>query len=907
VANSTLTRPRAAIVPHSARAPRAHWSAWARAAWVEPVVMVALVAVGIVAQGLNMFHYPAFTLVDDEGIYVSQAWAILRDRSLTPYTYVYEHAPAGWIQVAAWMGVTGGPDRFGTPVDSGRIFMLLLHLAMIPIIYQLARKLGTGVPLAALAGLLFSLSPLALFYQRLVLIDTIMLFWALLSVNLLLDGWGRLSRVVLSGVCFGIALLSKESAIILLPALVYIAIKQRRRHQGRFGVGSWLLAMLVVGSWYPLFALLKGELFPAGQVGAFSSVNGYASSSISLLAALWGQLTRGGGGPFNPHNAFWQLFRSDWLSRDPVLLLGGVTASVANTLRGLGVRYIRNRQAFVAGLLGILPLLFLARGAAVLNYAVIFMVPFFCINIAVLLAPLFRRIPVSVAAASALVIPLALVAGYWHAGLLQPLYSDHPDGAGRAAVAWMKENLPTDSRIVTRDSLWSDLHEPGLGGPSFPDAHSHWKVAADPAIRRGVFHDDWHNVDYLVMTPGLEQDFIASNNTVALDALHHAHLVKRWSAPQGDPQLHPQQVIELWKVDKPDSTDRRLLATSAAAITNRFARDGAYVAEDGTVTSEAQAYAMLRAVWSDDRPGFDRTWQWTQGHLENPDGLFAWQWRDGKVLDTNTASDADTDAALALLLAGKHWNDPALLAAGRRAAGAIWDKEVSTVNGVPYLTAGNWAPQSAIIALNPSYFSPYAYRIFGDVDPGHDWAGLVSSSYQTLFDASKALLGGTQSSGLPPDWIGLDRASGQLVPLHFTSADTTRYGYDAARTYWRVALDFRWSNDGRATAYLQQAGFLRDEVNRKGAVSAVYAHDGGVVEARPSMVSTAGAIAALLTLDPASANLLYANQILGNVGRDGTGVYWEDPNALYTQEWGWFATALYANALPDRWRHPTAG
>ena len=234
---------------------------------------------------------------------------------------------------------------------------------------------------------------------------------------------------------------------------------------------------------------------------------------------------------------------------------------------------------------------------------------------------------------------------------------------------------------------------------------------------------------------------------------------------------------------------------------------------------------------------------------------------------------------------------------------AIWQRTVVTVNGVPYITAGDWATSAQIIGLNPSYFSPYAYRIFQEVDKEHNWNEVINSSYQVLFDASSAPLGMTKSAGLPPDWVGLDRTTGKLVPLHLDGKDSTQYSYDATRTYWRVALDLRWSGDGRANAYLQQAGFLRDEVARKGEVGAVYAHDGRIIDKTPSMVGTAGAMAALLTLDPAAANTLYVNKIVSRPNQGTTGKYWGAPNDLYDQEWTWFATALYGDALPDLWHN----
>ena len=87
-------------------------------------------------------------------------------------------------------------------------------------------------------------------------------------------------------------------------------------------------------------------------------------------------------------------------------------------------------------------------------------------------------------------------------------------------------------------------------------------MAADPEIRNGVFNGDWQNVDYLVMTPGLEDAFRASDDQLALDALKNAHLVKDWQSDGAS--------ISLWKVDHPGSTEDRLLAGTAQTMVERF-------------------------------------------------------------------------------------------------------------------------------------------------------------------------------------------------------------------------------------------------------------------------------------------------------------------------------------------------
>ena len=110
----------------------------------EPGLILVLMIVGMLAHAFNMLDMPAFTFNGDEGIYTGQALAVLNAGRLAPYTYWYDHAPAGWILLAAWMAVSGGPHSFGSVIDSGRVLMLLLHLAMIHRLYRVARACGCG-------------------------------------------------------------------------------------------------------------------------------------------------------------------------------------------------------------------------------------------------------------------------------------------------------------------------------------------------------------------------------------------------------------------------------------------------------------------------------------------------------------------------------------------------------------------------------------------------------------------------------------------------------------------------------------------------------------------------------------------------------------------------------------------
>jgi endo-1,4-beta-D-glucanase Y len=867
--------------------------------WREPLLLAVLMLVATLAHGINMFNYPALDRLDDEGIYISQAWAILREGSLSPYTYWYDHAPAGWILIAGWMALTGGPLAFGTALESGRLLMLTLNVAMVPLLYFLARKLGSSTPFAALGVFLFSVSPLAITYQRMVLLDNIMLFWVLISLNLLLDGWGRLSRLILSGSIFGIAILTKETAIFLLPAILYLAFQQRWGHQGRFAFIAWLVPMIMVFSIYPLYAALKGELLPASSaIGYLLFSNEMASNifssetQVSLTESLKWQATRGGGGAFESGSMFYQLLRTNWLPLDPLLVMGGFLAILANLVRGF-----RNRLALANGLLGLFPLIYLGRGGVVFDFYILFAIPFLALNLSSLLTSFHKRIyERRIAYWVAGLISVTALGYVFLSGPARPLYQDSQEDPLREAVAWMKRNTNRDSRIILSDNLWTDLREPGFGGPAFTNAHSHWKVASDPEVYNTIFHNDWRTVDYIILTSGMREVLNNTGNDLALQALENSTLLQRWG--------NENTFAEIWKVNKPSPSERDLLEASHRYILRKFSANGAFYNSDGTVTSENQSYAMLRSVWMDDARQFYNIWNWTKANLMKDNGLLAWRWLDGEIQDHNSASDADTDVALALLFAGRRWNDPQLIEEGTRLAQALWEHTVVEVDGVPYLTAGEWATRGPVLALNPSYYSPYAYRIFHEVDPLNNWWDLIGSSYTVIFESSNLEDSQGEGAGLPPDWIGLEIDTGRLIPIDLPTVktDTTRYGYDAARTYWRLALDYRYSEDGRAGTFLELAGFIRDEVERKGYPSAVYARDGQVLEENPSMVSIAGALAALLAHEPDLAYRLYADQIVTGADRQlNNTVTWGDPNDLYTQEWGWFATAFYADALPNLW------
>src|ERR1700761_9124140 len=91
------------------------------------LIIAVCLLIGLVSHGWNMFRYPLY--LTDEGIYMEQAWSVLREGKLSPYTSFYDHAPMGWLALSAWVGVLpGGFSAFGNAINTGRVLMLLVHL-----------------------------------------------------------------------------------------------------------------------------------------------------------------------------------------------------------------------------------------------------------------------------------------------------------------------------------------------------------------------------------------------------------------------------------------------------------------------------------------------------------------------------------------------------------------------------------------------------------------------------------------------------------------------------------------------------------------------------------------------------------------------------------------------------------
>ncbi len=213
--------------------------------------------------------------------------------------------------------------------------------------------------------------------------------------------------------------------------------------------------------------------------------------------------------------------------------------------------------------------------------------------------------------------------------------------------------------------------------------------------------------------------------------------------------------------------------------------------------SEGIGYGMLISAYMGDRTLFDGLWAYYQAHSPggtNGNGVMDWQISGcGGTASAGAATDADLDAALALVVADKKWTGYTTPA--KNLIAKIKSSEIQSNVLKPGPGYGGTAE------TNISYYAPGYYRVFANATYGGDagWTTIASQAYTTI---NGSLTTNSAKGGLVSDWCTSTGAYSSAASGYVLAGKT--YSYDACRTPWRVAVDYAWFGTAAAKTYLDK-------------------------------------------------------------------------------------------------------
>lgn len=210
--------------------------------------------------------------------------------------------------------------------------------------------------------------------------------------------------------------------------------------------------------------------------------------------------------------------------------------------------------------------------------------------------------------------------------------------------------------------------------------------------------------------------------------------------------------------------------------------------------SEGIAYGMLIMVYmssaaDDHQAEFDKLWKYWKcyGKDLNGSGCNSWSgqgmdWEidneTGTVIGSGTASDAEFDAAVALIMAYKQWGDASYLSDAKQLISWIKSNDMESDGRIR--SGSNWNP-----AFNPSYAAVGAFQLFYEITNDSFWQTAITTSMTHLRACQNA------TTGLMPDWC--DWTTHEVTnPNAAVSGGYNGFYDDAARTPWRMAWGYAW-------------------------------------------------------------------------------------------------------------------
>ena len=280
--------------------------------------------------------------------------------------------------------------------------------------------------------------------------------------------------------------------------------------------------------------------------------------------------------------------------------------------------------------------------------------------------------------------------------------------------------------------------------------------------------------------------------------------------------------------------------------------------------SEGIGYGMLIAAYIGDQELLDGLWNYYKSFLNN-NGVMHWKIAVcSSVLGFNGATDAELDAAMALIIAEKRWGNNGTI-----------NYQLDVSNLINTIKTHEVEPNTSVLkpgdawggsnVTNISYFAPAYYRAYNTHTNDTSWNDVASKSY-TIIKANQTATGAVYN--LVSDWCTADGNFSSEVS--WAVHEGKKYSYDASRTPWRIALDYLWHGNTEALAY---SNSCIDFINAKNGLDNIYPGynlDGTPFETSYKDVTFTGAYA---TAAMASNNQEFVNNAYSKVVEMTTDAY----------------------------------
>jgi endo-1,4-beta-D-glucanase Y len=222
--------------------------------------------------------------------------------------------------------------------------------------------------------------------------------------------------------------------------------------------------------------------------------------------------------------------------------------------------------------------------------------------------------------------------------------------------------------------------------------------------------------------------------------------------------------------------------------------------------SEGIGYGMLLAAYAADKALFDGLYTYYKNNIVAGYGnVMGWKrngcanGNTGSSGDDNGATDADMDAAMALIVAKCQWptatspydygtNATTLIGQIRQ-----WEITNASCGTANQISNGDGFVVGNSTCRNPGYQTPAYIKLFQAFDPGAPANYWTTTVYNTIYPLINA--NNDNTTGLVSNWCDNTGTANTCNSPAFLD-----YGYDACRYPWRMATDYLWHGDANASA-----------------------------------------------------------------------------------------------------------